>query len=431
MWQIDNQTPYAAQGTWARDPEGREIWQVVVKATYGFDPAGTIRIAADQPPVNLACVYRGDAESSSLLYESDFAPGKQGSDILLNADAWAPAGGQVPQLLAGFAVADLIKWVQVTGHRHWRAGWIRVVASPPEPFQRMPLIWENAYGGQAGINQATGLPIAYAPNPVGKGFVTAAAQAVGRPLPNIEYPKRSVASCTDLVLPAGFGAIPSHWMPRKGYGGTYDEEWQRTRFPLPPRDSSSRYHRCAPEDQQLPGFLQGGEPVRLVNLTPEGKVAFTLPRLGFRFVTRFHGLPDQHHAPRITLLIIEPNASRFSLVFQSDLPCQGDEDRLAETLIQEAEATRDRPSACGASACTAPWERMPSPACWHGVSATASSTNTRAGWTNTASPWSWPQYRGWIRYCPPTSVYCSWACPVPWRPWSAWIGRRCEAPVTA
>jgi len=53
--------------------------------------------------------------------------------------------------------------------------------------------------------QATDFPIAYEPNPVGKGFVTAAAQAIGRPLPNIEYPDQTVGSCTDQVLPAGFG----------------------------------------------------------------------------------------------------------------------------------------------------------------------------------------------------------------------------------
>lgn len=335
MWQIDNQTPFAAQRAGTRDRQGRELWQVAVKASYRFDPAGRVRVAEQQAPVHLAGVYRDPDKDSSLRHESDFALEKAGSDILLDASAWAPAGRAVTSLEVGFALGPLIKRLRVTGQRHWRRGAFSMVADKPQPFERMPLIWENAYGGKDGVNPATGFAIAYPANPVGKGYYTHRAHALDQPLPTVEYPDRPLRRCTRPVPPAGFGPIARHWLPRSRHAGSYDQRWQQTRAPLPPEDLSPLYYQCAPEDQQLQGFLSGGEAVRLRHLTAEGEVAFTLPEPDLRFTTRFEGRPPRSHPGRITALIIEPDDYRFSLLIQTDLPCQGEEDALIATRIEQ------------------------------------------------------------------------------------------------
>jgi hypothetical protein len=55
--------------------------------------------------------------------------------------------------------------------------------------------------------------------------------------------------------------------------------WRRERAPLWPLDFDPRFCQVAPSDQQVPGFLHGGETCRLLNLTPEGSTTFVLPKL--------------------------------------------------------------------------------------------------------------------------------------------------------
>ena len=51
MWQIDNQTPFAAERGWVRDRTGAEVWLVAVKCTFDIDRDGSTAISAEQPPV--------------------------------------------------------------------------------------------------------------------------------------------------------------------------------------------------------------------------------------------------------------------------------------------------------------------------------------------------------------------------------------------
>ena len=63
-----------------------------------------------------------------------------------------------------------------------------------------------------------------------------------------------------------FGPLAAHWQPRVQWGGTYGDKWAKDRQPLLPEDFDERFFQSAPEDQQAPTYLKGGEAVELVKL---------------------------------------------------------------------------------------------------------------------------------------------------------------------
>jgi hypothetical protein len=103
-----------------------------------------------------------------------------------------------------------------------------------------------------------------------------------------------------------------------------------------PHDFQDAFFRCAPADQQAPGFLRGGEEVVLHNLTPEGLVRFALPRVALGFRTRVGG-GTTHHRGDLHTLVIEPEARRFMMVWQTALPCHHTLYTLRETVVVEKE----------------------------------------------------------------------------------------------
>jgi hypothetical protein len=329
MWQLDNKTSFAAERAWVRDRNGAEVWLVAVKATFHVRDDGGLEVAADQPPVLRVAEYHGESGASSLKYDADLVLTKKTTDIIVVGHVYAPQGTAITQTNVGFKVGPVQKMLRVFGDRAWRA----LGASAPQPFEKMPLVYERAYGG---ID-----PHAQRPqegrewrNPVGAGFVTSSQHAAGLALPNIENPRDLVASWRDRPEPAGFGAIDSHWQPRVTWAGTYDDRWMKTRQPLLAEDLDDRYFQCAPADQQAPRFLRGGEPVVLLGLTPKGRLEFSIPRLYLGFETRFFGGGREiHDNRRLHTIILEPDFPRVSLVWHSALPCHFRVHKLQRTVV--------------------------------------------------------------------------------------------------
>jgi hypothetical protein len=116
--------------------------------------------------------------------------------------------------------------------------------------------------------------------------------------------------------------------------GTYDDQWQKDRRPLLPVDFQDSYFRCAPLDQQLNGFLQGGEEVVLANLSPESFLRFQLPRVSLGFSTLVGGQTTNHRG-QIHTVIIEPEERRLIIVWQTALPCHHSLYTLKGTTVFE------------------------------------------------------------------------------------------------
>ncbi|HTT13066.1 MAG TPA: DUF2169 domain-containing protein [Burkholderiaceae bacterium] len=335
MWQVDNRTPFAAERGWARDRDGSEVWLVAVKATFDILDDGSTAPSKEQPPVLRLPEFHGKPYKSSVKYDADLVLTKRNTDVIVVGHAYAPPRTAVTSVDCGFKVGALQKVVRVFGDRRW--GSLR--PSDPVPFQKMPLVYERAYGGVDAKSDTPDKDWDWR-NPVGTGFAVSSRNAQGSMLPNIEDPKNLIKSWDDRPPPAGFGAIASHWQPRVGFAGTYDEEWQKTRAPLLAADLDDRFFQSAPADQQTSGFLRGGEPVVLLNLSPRGRngrLQFNLPKLHLGFETRFYDGSREIHKKRALHTVVldadHESGPRVSLVWFSALPCHFKVQKLERTVI--------------------------------------------------------------------------------------------------
>lgn len=329
MWQIDNRTSFAAERGWVRDRQGAEVWLVAVKCTFDIKPDGSTEVSKDQPPVLRVPEYYGEAGKSSIKYEADLILTKKTTDILLLGHAYAPSGKPLAELDVGFCVGPVQKVLRVFGDREWGT----FGASLPQPFIKMPLVYERTFGGVDSQSDHPERDWEWC-NPVGTGFAISRSNSNGMRLPNIEYRDKLIRGWNDRPPPAGFGPIASHWQPRASFAGTYDDHWVKTRQPLLAEDMDDRFFQCAPIDQQAPSFLHGGEPVVLLNLTPGSELRFMLPKLYLGFETRFYdGSREIHKNRSLHTVILEPDFPRVSLVWHTALPCHFKVQKLERTAI--------------------------------------------------------------------------------------------------
>ena len=170
-------------------------------------------------------------------------------------------------------LGSIDKSLYVFGDRYWiNKGSAAADISEPEPFDRMDLRYQNAFGGE-GFDR----------NPVGKG-AKAVIDGQGRehwPLPNVEYEKHLIGSPDDRPAPAGFGPLDMTWPQRLSKAGTYDQKWLANLFPGLAADIDMTFFNLAPDDQWIDGYFTGNEPFAVEGMHPELEVLVSkLP--GFR-----------------------------------------------------------------------------------------------------------------------------------------------------
>lgn len=312
MFQLSNDTPFAAERSVQLDQKGVQHWVVIVKGSYRFDGPAP-KLVADQEPVCLAPKYLGDPGQSSLLRESEMTFGHPGTDVLLNAVAHAPAGHQLRQMDVRVSVGQLTKTVRVFGDRQWVGTGVDVVPSWPIPFEKMPISYERAYGGALADGSAF-----EERNPIGRGFGLTRQQLVDQPLPNIEDPTEPIRSIGDRPTPAGLSAISSSWRPRRQLAGTFDAAWEKTKLPLLPDDFAPAFFVAAPSGLHSPTPLQGGERVRLEGLSPAGRIEFSVPREVISITTTI-GRAKTRHSVQLDRVIIEPETRLVVLIWRASL----------------------------------------------------------------------------------------------------------------
>jgi hypothetical protein len=318
MLQVLNDTRYRADRALLLDGRGSQIWVVAIKATYEVGERGEVRPHDDQEPVTPAPRWSGEPGRSSLLREGELVVAHPGTDVTFNAAAYAPGGRKAPHVDVGVAVGPLKKLLRVHGERVWHKGLAGLVRTAPIPFERLPIGWERAFGGTE--ESPDGAFASEPRNPVGRGFATSAARLVEKPLPNVEDVLHLIDGWRDRPAPAGLGAIPGDWSPRRERGGTYDEAWRRTRMPLWPDDFDPRFHQSAPSGLASAEPLQGGELVATTGLRPEGAFSFRLPREYFVVETRLAGAWSRQR-PRLERVIVEPDERRLVMVWAARLDC--------------------------------------------------------------------------------------------------------------
>jgi len=274
---IVNRLAFAFEPLFLADEEMRPLLVPVVKATYAIGPRGKLALAEKQVPPNLAGEYWGDPDTSSYRYEPECAFHKPATDVALIGHAYAPKAG-VMEVTVSFRVGPVGKTVRVVGDRSWFKSLSAVTMSPPKPIERIPLVYERAFGGWDRSDPDPEKHDFEPRNPVGTGFRGKHGSfREGTRVPNLEDPRHPIRDISDRPPPAGFGFTSPSWQHRVAFAGTYDEPWSKQRMPLLPKDFDRRFFNAASPGLVAPGYLKGNEPVVVENASPEGKLGFHLP----------------------------------------------------------------------------------------------------------------------------------------------------------
>jgi len=330
-----NATGMAAGYTLGLDKTGAEYVVVAVKGTFTL-PArgGAPRLADQQVPLVDADLFTGEPARSATLVECDYALEKPYCDVLLNGAAHAPQRRPVERIAVGLQVGAWRKSFAVWGNREWRGAGVKYSPSDPEPFLRLPVSYDNAFGGTDERMRDPAQVRSYLPNPVGRGWHHHVYRelVIGAPVSNTEEIRDPVNDPGGRYRPMAFGAIGRGWPSRLRYAGTYDQNWIDNVFPILPADFDTRYFQSAPEDQQI-RHPSGGEPVLLINLTPDGRCEFALPTVEMPIIFFRRRADRVDTRGTLDTLLFEPEAMRFSMVWRATLKLQRDIFEVSQAVV--------------------------------------------------------------------------------------------------
>ena len=333
--ELINATRMVAGYTMGMEPSGRELLLIVVKGTFRIpaEHGGRLQLHDEQVPLVMADEFFGEPGLSAPKYEVDFAPRKQRCDVLLNGHAYAPGGRPTDRVTVGLRVGGWTKSFSVVGDRAWyTAGGPR--ATSPAPFTKMPISYDQAFGGTDLRHQNPAQHAAFMPNPSGRGFHQHMNNEWldGTPLPNTEEIDSPVTQPDGVYRPMSFGVIGRHWEPRCRYAGTYDQSWLDNVFPFLPADFDEQYYQAAPLDQRLP-LPVGEQMVSLINLTPDSPRNFALPHFEAPVcVFPKNGNNEELKAP-VDTIVIEPDLERVTMTWRIARPLKRNMFEITQVLV--------------------------------------------------------------------------------------------------
>jgi hypothetical protein len=352
------------------DKEEKEYHVVVMRGTFDIRKDGILILSKDQEALAATDEYYGKTNQSGVRLESDFAPFKPRTDILIDATAYAPGGRPVSSFIVSVKVTGssaqsappdrpyglnpdmppsgeaLAAWKKecetykknpategamicskdllITGPLYFYPAMLgRWTLGSPELMTHLPIRYEHAFGGMITVyNQETEREqtVFYKQNPLGIGHWPEWTHKEARrrkrvPAPRILETSDTLKFGKDLT-PQGYGPICRTWQPRLALAGTYDEEWQKGRWPNLPDDFDAGYWNCAHPDLQVP-YLNGDEEIHLTNLTPDGNLKITLPgHIPYVLVKYKHNETIDAKA-NLDTVFIEPDKRKVTLVWRT------------------------------------------------------------------------------------------------------------------
>jgi len=279
---------------------GRLELAASLKVTYRFKPGSLPRLHDEQPPLSLINephdeLAPGTTPSQKAVPE--LLAYSSGTDVIVRAHARPPR--PVAGMKVGVEVGGVRHYAKVTGRRFVDRDGGRLVFTPPETFEAMPLRYELAYGGvdrdfEAMVVESAkaqtdpeelrriaavaedflqGLPpAAYPRNPYGKGYILIGdpERVVGKELPNVELdqdrvsPQRLWPSAgsrwMEMPVPAGFDYMDVGMYPRTAMmglppysEGDPDQIPEVTGGQVPPR--FCRGNALYAEREDIPGLI--------------------------------------------------------------------------------------------------------------------------------------------------------------------------------
>lgn len=286
MLQLANTTGFTARLLVLPDRHGRDAALVVVKGAFSLRDGQRL---SEHPPIIEADEWAGEPGASPLREASDIALEKPATDVVLCGSAYAPGGAPQATVEVSFSVGSMRKSLTVHGTRLWKktwlGNWLGERPSPAAAFIKQPLEWA----------------------------------ADDRVPPAIEDPQQPTGRRKAQRQLWGCGPVPATWESRRVHAGTYDAAWQRDRAPFLPVDFDPLFFQIAPPDQQVPGYLRGGEAIELVNCTPDGLRRAVVPTAEVR-CQAFIGATPQDLPLRLDTVVLRPDSEQIDLTWRGLLP---------------------------------------------------------------------------------------------------------------
>lgn len=300
--------PGAAATAVAWRSRGQLNITVIAKASFALAPDADMQRVEPQPILR-ADVHHQKHPARSIQRTSDLAPYLARADVVFTGHAHAPPGGPVRLLPVRLAVFDRERpLVDKT-----------LLVQAPAGFERIPLMYERAYGG-----------LGYPDNPYGTGAVGDSAE------PNVVDPVQPQSV-------AGFAPFGRAWPVRKQLLGATARKFLDAEIAQIPDDFNWAYYQTAPVDQRT-DHLRGDEWIVLEGLQPALPCLRTrLPRA--RGLARVYGLgafgvgEGQSLELLADTLRIDGDEGRCTVVWRRSFPVPAEEAIASARIVAGVEVS--------------------------------------------------------------------------------------------
>lgn len=291
-----------------RNDRGEHVFCVIVKRTFKIQSDGSVVRAEDDHELRKIDHYYDDGDPgwSTVQYESELAPYKPFTDVVVIGTAYAAEGQPTQRMTVSVQVGERKKSLVITGDRSCLFRGAQPPAfTDPKPFEEMEIRYDRAYGGRDEKSIAD-IPFFYPRNDMGKGVVLRNVQEAveGLELPNIEDAQELLTPERLFIgeperwhlqpLPQGFGWRQRTWYPRCALLGSYPvftdpgTVTPEERMGLLPKNhiALAKQSRLRPFEARFNNgaslgmifaSFSGGIEIKLEGLTPEGSLEFVMP----------------------------------------------------------------------------------------------------------------------------------------------------------
>ena len=257
---------------------------------------------------------------------------KPRAEVLVAGDVCAPNNHPTCSLIVNLELGPIRKRVIAFGRRWWQRGPDGPIMTEPEPFERVRLGWENAFGG-------SGFP----ENPLGKGADARKLmrEQVPAELPQIETPGALILEIDHHPPSAGLMPRAEDAPARRRFAGTYDDAYLRDEFPKLAKDFDWRYYNAACPDQQTDIELHGNEPYRITAMHPDHpEICGHLPGFRVRSFAR-QGEAFTELPMRCDTIWLFPNAGMGIVLFRGGIDVADKEASDVEHVLLAYERLTD------------------------------------------------------------------------------------------
>jgi hypothetical protein len=290
---------------------------VLAGVTFALTPIPEGKTTTSQP-LRLAYAQRPLERGQARIEPADDIFIREGVSVTASGFVYAPSG-KATKADAAINVGSETRRVRAFGPRVWREGVFGALSpTAPLPFDRVPMVWEAAYGGmllrKTSMIERDGrqwlvpeFTTAYPHNADGLGFYLERHEAIEKPLPQLEYPDMPIKNWDDKPHPVCFAPYPMNGGMRPMVLNEGDKV------------NLNRMGRltCRAAPWLIFQAIDAGTNIVLTGMRPKGEtLAFTVPEVPVR-VRAILGRALFQLKPRLDTIEIDAEAAEVRMVYRA------------------------------------------------------------------------------------------------------------------